>query len=112
MGRLKAKGLGIEQPPIRMTGVAVSADLFEAGAISGKILKDLYDKAFAAGEDFPAIYEREKPHQITDVTALEQIIDQVIASNPNQVGQYRAGKTTHTVFSVRPACNQPQATHH
>src|SRR5260370_20418578 len=100
MGRLKAKGLGIEQPPIRMTGVAVSADIRAAGAINGKIWKDLYDKAFAAGEDFPAIYEREKPQQITDVTALEQIIDQVIAANPKQVGQYRAGKTTVIGFFV------------
>jgi len=100
MGRLKAKGLGIEQSPISMQGVAVSADLLEAGAISGKILKDLYDKAFAAGEDFPAIYEREKPQQITDVTALEQMIDQVIAANPKQVEQYRAGKTTVIGFFV------------
>ena len=66
MGRLKAKGLEIEQSPISMKGVAMSADLVESGAISSKILKDLYDKAFAAGEDFPAVYEREKPQQITD----------------------------------------------
>lgn len=100
MGRLKAKGLGIEQSPISMQGVAMSADLLEAGAISSKILKDLYDKAFAAGEDFPAIYEREKPQQITDITALEQMIDQVIAANPKQVEQYRAGKTTVIGFFV------------
>src|SRR5215470_8762947 len=45
MGRLKAKGLEIEQSPISMKGVALSADLLEAGTISSKILKDLYDKA-------------------------------------------------------------------
>src|SRR5437879_4746585 len=66
MGRLKAKGLEIEQSPISMKGVAASADLVESGAISSKILKDLYDKAFDDGEDFPAVYEREKPQQITD----------------------------------------------
>ena len=53
MGRLKAKGLEIEQSPISMQGVAMSADLVEAGAISGKMLKDLYDLAFERGEDFP-----------------------------------------------------------
>ncbi|HZU30245.1 MAG TPA: Asp-tRNA(Asn)/Glu-tRNA(Gln) amidotransferase subunit GatB, partial [Candidatus Angelobacter sp.] len=94
MGRLKAKGLEIEQSPISMKGVALSADLVESGAISSKILKDLYDKAFAGGEDFAAVYEREKPQQITDTAALEKIIDEVIAASPRQVEQYRAGKTT------------------
>jgi aspartyl-tRNA(Asn)/glutamyl-tRNA(Gln) amidotransferase subunit B len=94
MGRLKAKGLEIEQSPISMKGVAMSADLVESGAISSKILKDLYDKAFANEEDFPAVYEREKPRQITDVAALKKIIDEVVAANPKQVEQYRSGKTT------------------
>ena len=100
MGRLKAKGLEIEQSPISMKGVAMSADLVESGAISSKILKDLYDKAFASTEDFPAVYEREKPQQITDVAALEKIIDEVIATSPKQVEQYRAGKTTIIGFFV------------
>jgi aspartyl-tRNA(Asn)/glutamyl-tRNA(Gln) amidotransferase subunit B len=94
MGRLKAKALEIEQSPVSMKGVAMSADLVESGAISSKILKDLYDKAFASGEDFPVVYEREKPQQITDTAALEKIIDEVIAASPKQVEQYRAGKTT------------------
>jgi aspartyl-tRNA(Asn)/glutamyl-tRNA(Gln) amidotransferase subunit B len=83
-----------------MKGVALSADLVESGAISSKILKDLYDKAFAGGEDFPAIYEREKPRQITDVSALEKIIDEVITAHPRQVEQYRAGKATILGFFV------------
>jgi aspartyl-tRNA(Asn)/glutamyl-tRNA(Gln) amidotransferase subunit B len=99
-GRLKAKGLEIDQSPISMKGVAMSADLVESGAISSKILKDLYDKAFAANEDFPAVYEREKPQQITDTSAIEKIIDEVIAANPKQVEQYRAGKTTILGFFV------------
>jgi aspartyl-tRNA(Asn)/glutamyl-tRNA(Gln) amidotransferase subunit B len=100
MGRLKAKGLEIDQSPISMKGVAMSADLMEAGTISSKILKDLYDRAFATGEDFPVVYEREKPQQITDVAALEKIVSEVIAANPKQVEQYRAGKTTILGFFV------------
>src|ERR1051326_1955227 len=100
MGRLKAKGLEIEQSPISMKGIAMSADLMESGAISSKIPKNLYDKTFAAGEDFPAIYEREKPQQITDTAEIERIIDEVIATNPKQVEQYRAGKTTIVGFFV------------
>ena len=100
LGRLKAQGLEIEQSPISMKGVAMSADLVESGAISGKILKDLYDKAFERKEDFPAIYEKEKPRQITDTAAIEKMIDEVIAANPKQVEQYRAGKTTMKGFFV------------
>ena len=94
MGRLKARGLEIERSPISMKGVALSADLVEAGTISGKMLKDLYDLAFERSQDFPAVYEAEKPQQITDTAALEKIIDDVIAANPKQVEQFRAGKTT------------------
>ncbi|MCU1331758.1 MAG: aspartyl/glutamyl-tRNA(Asn/Gln) amidotransferase subunit [Candidatus Angelobacter sp.] len=100
MGRLKARNLEIEQSPISMKGVAISADLMESGAISSKILKDLYDKAFASGEDFPAIYQREKPQQITDVAALKKIIDEIVAASPKQVEQYRAGKITMIGFFV------------
>jgi aspartyl-tRNA(Asn)/glutamyl-tRNA(Gln) amidotransferase subunit B len=83
-----------------MNGVAMSADLLEAGTISSKILKDLFDKAFAAGLDFPVIYEREKPQQISDVSAIEKMIDEVVVANPKQVEQYRAGKTTVIGFFV------------
>jgi aspartyl-tRNA(Asn)/glutamyl-tRNA(Gln) amidotransferase subunit B len=100
LGRLKAKGLEIEQSPISMKGVAMSADLVESGAISGKILKDLYDLAFERNQDFPAIYKKEKPQQITDTAAIEKLIDEVIEANPRQLEQYRAGKRTVAGFFV------------
>ena len=101
MGRLKAKGLEIEQSPISMKGVAASADLVESGAISGKMLKDLYDLAFERGKDFSAVYEEEgRPQQSSDTSALEKIIDEIIAANPKQVEQYRAGKKTVVGFFV------------
>jgi aspartyl-tRNA(Asn)/glutamyl-tRNA(Gln) amidotransferase subunit B len=99
-GRLKARGLEIEQSPISMKGIAMSADLVESGAISGKILKDLYDLCFDRNQDFPAIYEKEKPQQITDTASIEKMIDEVMAANPRQVEQYRAGKTTVAGFFV------------
>jgi aspartyl-tRNA(Asn)/glutamyl-tRNA(Gln) amidotransferase subunit B len=99
MGRLK--GVGVEQSPISMRGVAVSADLVETGAISGKMLKDLYDLCFERGKDFPEVYEEEgRPQQSSDTSALEKIIDEVIAASPRQVEQYRAGKKTMIGFFV------------
>jgi aspartyl-tRNA(Asn)/glutamyl-tRNA(Gln) amidotransferase subunit B len=100
MGRLKAKGLEIERSPISMKGVALSADLVESGAISGKMLKDLYELSFELGKDFGEVYEKEKPQQITDSSAIEKIIDEIIAANPKQVEQYRAGKKTVVGFFV------------
>jgi aspartyl-tRNA(Asn)/glutamyl-tRNA(Gln) amidotransferase subunit B len=100
MGRLKAKGLELENSPVSMKGVALSADLVESGAISGKILKDLYDLCFERNQDFPEIYEKEKPQQITDSSAIEKIVDEVLAANPKQLEQYRAGKTTMMGFFV------------
>ncbi len=100
MGRLKARGLSIEQSPISMKGIAVSADLAEAQTISSKMLKELYDLAFERGKDFPEIYATEKKEQISDAGALEKMIDEVIAGNPKQVEQYRAGKKTVAAFFV------------
>jgi aspartyl-tRNA(Asn)/glutamyl-tRNA(Gln) amidotransferase subunit B len=101
MGRLKARNLAIEQSPISMKGVAQSADLVESGAISGKMLKDLYDLCFERGQDFPIVYEEQgRPQQSSDVSALEKVVDEVIASNPKQVEQYRAGKKTVAGFFV------------
>jgi aspartyl-tRNA(Asn)/glutamyl-tRNA(Gln) amidotransferase subunit B len=101
MGRLKAKSLEIEQSPISMVGVAASADLVESGAISGKMLKDLYDLSFERGKDFPVVYEEQgRPQQSTDTSALEKIADELIAANPKQVEQYRAGKKTVIGFFV------------
>jgi aspartyl-tRNA(Asn)/glutamyl-tRNA(Gln) amidotransferase subunit B len=98
--RLKAHNLEIEQSPISMKGIALSADLAEAGTLSSKMLKDLYDLCFARNQDFPEVYEKEKPQQITDTAAIERAIDEVIAANPKQVEQYRAGKKTVKAFFV------------
>ena len=101
MGRLKAEGLEIEQSPISMRGVAASADLVESSAISGKMLKDLYDLSFERMQDFPEVYEDEgRPLQSTDTAALEKIVDEIIAANPKQLEQYRAGKKTMIGFFV------------
>jgi len=101
LGRLKAQGLGLEQSPISMAGVAASADLVESGAISSKMLKDLYDLCFERSKDFGAVYEEEgRPEQSRDTSALEKLADQLIAANPKQVEQYRAGKRTMLGFFV------------
>jgi aspartyl-tRNA(Asn)/glutamyl-tRNA(Gln) amidotransferase subunit B len=99
-GRLNALGLEQEQSPVSMPGIVQAADLLEDGTISSKQLKQLFDVCFENSEDFPAVYEREKPEQITDSSALEAMIDEVIAANPKQLEQYRGGKKTVAGFFV------------
>src|SRR6201998_3953797 len=99
-GRLKALGLELDQSPVSMAGLVMAADLLDEEKISSKQLKGLFDIAFEKGEDFPAVYEREKPQQITDSSAIEAMIDEVIAANPRQVEQYRAGKKPMAGFFV------------
>jgi aspartyl-tRNA(Asn)/glutamyl-tRNA(Gln) amidotransferase subunit B len=83
-----------------MAGIVQAADLLDEEKISSKQLKQLLDICFEKGEDFGPVYEREKPQQITDTSAIEKMIDEVIAANPKQVEQYRAGKKTIAGFFV------------
>jgi aspartyl-tRNA(Asn)/glutamyl-tRNA(Gln) amidotransferase subunit B len=99
-GRLKALGLEHDQSPVSMAGIVMAADLLDEGKISSKQMKQIFDVCFEQGEDFAAVYEREKPQQITDSSAIEALIDAAIAANPKQVEQYRAGKKTLAGFFV------------
>jgi aspartyl-tRNA(Asn)/glutamyl-tRNA(Gln) amidotransferase subunit B len=99
-GRLKALGLEQEHSPVSMAGIVLAADLLDEGKISSKQMKQLFDVCFERGEDFGVVYDREKPQQITDAAAIEKLIDEVIAANPKQVEQYRAGKKTVAGFFV------------
>ncbi|RXH57759.1 Aspartyl-tRNA(Asn) amidotransferase subunit B [Granulicella sibirica] len=98
--RLRLADLEQDQSPVSMAGIVMAADLLESGDLSSKMLKQLLDTAFANSEDFPAVYEREKPQQISDSSAIEGMIDEVIAANDNQVEQYRKGKRTVAAFFV------------
>jgi aspartyl-tRNA(Asn)/glutamyl-tRNA(Gln) amidotransferase subunit B len=65
------------------------------------MLKDLYDLCFERSKDFAVVYDEEgRPQQSSDTSALEKIIDEVVAANPRQLEQYRAGKKTMIGFFV------------
>jgi aspartyl-tRNA(Asn)/glutamyl-tRNA(Gln) amidotransferase subunit B len=98
--RLKLAGLELEQSPVSMDGIVLAADLAESGELSSKMLKQLFDISFEKNEDFPVVYEREKPQQISDSSVIEGLIDEVIAANARQVDQYRGGKKTVAAFFV------------
>jgi aspartyl-tRNA(Asn)/glutamyl-tRNA(Gln) amidotransferase subunit B len=62
------------------------------GTISGKIAKEVFDAMWAGEGDADAIIERKGLRQISDAGALEAIVAEVLAANPRQVEDYRAGR--------------------
>ena len=99
--RLRAAEIDdFSKSPVTLEGVVLAADLTEGAEISSKQLKQLLDTCFAEGKDFPFVYNRDKPQQITDTSALEAMIDQVIAANPAQLAQFKGGKRTVSAFFV------------
>jgi len=98
--RLRTAGIELGQSPVGLNGLVLAADLAEAGEISSKQLKQLLDACFTEGKDFAFIYQRDKPQQISDTSAIEVMIDEVIAANPAQVAQFKGGKRTVAAFFV------------
>jgi len=98
--RLRAAEIELGQSPVSLNGLVLAADLAEAGEISSKQLKQLLDSCFTEGKDFSYIYDRDKPQQISDTSAIEAMIDEVIAANPAQVAQFKGGKRTVAAFFV------------
>ena len=65
-------------------------DLIAGGTISGKIAKDLFDIVWSEGGDPHAIVEARGMKQVTDVAAIERMVDEIIADNPDKVAQAKA----------------------
>jgi aspartyl-tRNA(Asn)/glutamyl-tRNA(Gln) amidotransferase subunit B len=94
------KGADIMESPVSSAQLGELVALIKKGEISGKLAKEIFPKMFATGDSAAVIMDREGLKQINDSSALEEIIDEVIAGNPKQVEQYRAGKTSVIGFLV------------
>ncbi|HAT85893.1 MAG TPA: Asp-tRNA(Asn)/Glu-tRNA(Gln) amidotransferase GatCAB subunit B [Rhizobiales bacterium] len=84
-GRLNKEGLDLDDSPISADQLGSIVDLIKAGDISGKIAKDLFEIVWTEGGDPAKIVEEKGMKQVTDTGAIEAIIDEIIASNPDQV---------------------------
>ena len=71
-------------PPPSSAGIL---DLIADGTISGKIAKDLFEILWSEGGDPRAIVEARGMKQVTDLGAIEKLVDEVIAANPDKVAQ-------------------------
>jgi aspartyl-tRNA(Asn)/glutamyl-tRNA(Gln) amidotransferase subunit B len=79
--------------PVRPSQLAQMIRLLEAGTISGKIAKDVFERMWATGEGAKEIVEREGLVQLSDEAAIQAAIGEVIASSPDQVATFKKGKT-------------------
>jgi len=89
-GRLNKEGRDIESSPVSAEQLAAILDLIAAGTISGKIAKDLFEICWTEGGDPRAIVEARGMKQVTDLSAIERVVDEIIASNPDKVEQVKA----------------------
>jgi aspartyl-tRNA(Asn)/glutamyl-tRNA(Gln) amidotransferase subunit B len=99
-GALKEQGKEIAESPVSAEQLGDLISLIAKGEISGKLAKEIFAKMLASGEPARVIIDREGLRQISDTTALEKILDEVLAANPKQVEQYRGGKSTVLGFFV------------
>jgi len=97
---MKGIDAGMAASPIKPEQLAGLIRLIQDGTISGKIAKDVFAEMFAKGLDAEVIVERRGLKQITDSDALTDLVDQLMADFPDQVAQYRDGKTKVFGFFV------------
>jgi aspartyl-tRNA(Asn)/glutamyl-tRNA(Gln) amidotransferase subunit B len=89
---LNKAGLEIEQSPLQPARLAGLVQRIADDTISGKIAKQVFEALWETGDTADAVIEKQGLRQITDTGAIEAIIDQIIAANPEQVAGYKAGK--------------------
>ncbi len=90
--RLNKEDLSITDCPVSVIHLAGMLKRIEDNTISGKIAKDVFDGMWKGEGDADTVIEKKGLKQITDNSAIEAIIDEVISNSPNQLEQYRSGK--------------------
>jgi aspartyl-tRNA(Asn)/glutamyl-tRNA(Gln) amidotransferase subunit B len=86
-GRLNKEGKDIGGSPVSAQQLGAMLDLIADGTISGKIAKDLFEILWTEGGDPRAIVDARGMKQVTDLGAIEKVIDEIIAANPDKVAQ-------------------------
>jgi aspartyl-tRNA(Asn)/glutamyl-tRNA(Gln) amidotransferase subunit B len=91
-GALNKEGKNIESSPVTPEQLGKLVQRIADNTISGKIAKAVFETMYAEQIDVDVIIERKGLKQVTDAASIEKLIAEVLATNPQQVEQYRAGK--------------------
>ena len=97
---LNKDGLDIEQSKIAAADLAGLLDRIQDSTISGKIAKEVFEAMWAGEGNADDVIEARGLKQITDSSAIEDVVDRIIAANPGQVADYKAGKDKLIGFFV------------
>jgi len=89
-GRLNKEGLAIAHSPVSAAQLGAVLDLIADGTISGKIAKELFEITWTEGGDPKATVQTRGMRQMTDVAAIETLVDDILRRNPEKVGQAKA----------------------
>jgi len=89
-GRLNKEGRDISASPMSAAQLAAIVSLIGEGTISGKIAKDLFEIVWTEGGDPRELVETRGMKQVTDLGAIEKVVDDIIAANPDKVAQAKA----------------------
>jgi aspartyl-tRNA(Asn)/glutamyl-tRNA(Gln) amidotransferase subunit B len=89
-GRLNKENLEIVNSPVSAIQIGSIIDLTKDGTISGKIAKDLFEIVWNEGGDPRVIVEQRGMKQVTDTGAIEKVVDDIIAKNPDKVADAKS----------------------
>src|SRR5690348_1827654 len=89
-GRLNKEGRDIAASPVTAGQLAAIVDLIGENTISGKIAKDLFEIVWQEGGDPRELVETRGMKQVTDLSAIEKVVDDIIIANPDKVAQAKA----------------------
>ncbi len=91
-GALNRAGISIAESPVSAAALGGLLDLIADGTISGRIAKDVFQAMVETGEDAAAIVESRGLRQVTDASAIEAVVDEILTSQADKVVEYRSGK--------------------
>jgi len=100
LGYLNANNLELDDVKLTGQGLGEMIGLIEKGTISGKIAKTVFRTMLETGKRPQQIVEEQGLVQISDEGAIREIVEKVIAANPQSVADYRAGKEKALGFLV------------
>ena len=89
-GRLNKEGRAIAASPVSSAQLGAILDLIAEGTVSGKIAKELFEIVWAESGEPRTIVEERGMKQVTDTSAIEKLVDEVVAKNPDKVEQVKA----------------------
>jgi aspartyl-tRNA(Asn)/glutamyl-tRNA(Gln) amidotransferase subunit B len=89
-GRLNKEGKTVAWSPVSAGQLGAMLDLIRDGTISGKIAKDLFEIVWTEGGDPRAIVEQRGMKQVTDIAAIEKVVDDIVAKNPDKVADAKS----------------------